>query len=243
MKKKHYIIATITVAFIVAVNKIDNEVMPYYAMVHIAALKDAPAALAFFEGGKVTQMHGVNDLFLGWKGLLSLWPLLVPFTIVGSIAGCFVGLRIMKVKKDKEIKELKESIPVLGMTVSGISRRKAELDRREKDLDARRTKLDEEQEELERAQFIVNTDKAYNDIVRRDAEEDRNQLANLKEDHAKRLDKIIRQDKTIERLETKIVDLEREQVELKKENLKLRKENLAHEENSKESRKSLKSPA
>lgn len=245
MKKKHYIIAIviIVVAIIVALNKIDKEVMPNYGLIHFTALKDASAALAFFETGKVTRMHGVNELFMGWKGLLSLWPLFAPFMIVGSIAGCFVGLQIMKVKKDKEIKQLKESIPALSMNALDISRRNAELCKREKGLDAREAKLDEEQEELERAQIFVNAGMAYNEIVRKDAEEANNQLANLKEDHAKRLDKIVRRDKTIERLETKIVDLEREVVELKKENLKLRKENLAYEESNNESRKSLKSPA
>ena len=245
MKKKHYIIAVviIVVAFIVALNKIDKEVMPNYGLIHFTALQDAPAALAFFKSGKVTYMHGVNDLLMRWNGLLSLWPLLAPFMVVGSISGCFVGLQIMKVKKDREIKDLKENIPVLGMTNLDMSLRQAELDRREKSLKAGKAKLDEEQKALERAQFLVNADQACNEMLRKDAEEAKTQLANLKEDHARRLDKVVRREKTIEKLETKIVDIEREAVELKKENLKLRKQNLAYEESNTEGRKSLKSTA
>lgn len=243
MKKKYYIIAIIVAAVIVALNKIDNEVMPYYALVHFTPPKDAPAILAFFQSGKITRIHGVNGLFMGWSDLPSLWPLLAPFLIVGTVAGCLVGLRIMEAKKDNEIKELKKSIPILGMTELGISRRNADLDKRENDLGAREAKLNKEQEELERAQIFVNAGKAYNEMVRKDAEEANHQLANLKEDHAKRLDKISRLEKNIEKLEMKIVDLEREIVELKKENLKLRRENLAFEESNKEGRKSLKGPA
>lgn len=238
MRKKHYFLAIMVVAvLIVVLNKINDELIPYYAMVHLTAVKDAPAILAIFKSGKVTQMHGVNELFVGWKGLRSLWPLFVPFMFVGSVFGCFVGLQIMRVKKDKEIKDLKASIPVLGMTTLDMAHRKATLDRKAEALEKETRRLEEAWKELQREKRLVDFDKSQFAMLQAEAEEVRNQLSSLKKDLANRLDKITRLEKTIEKLEVRIIDLEREVVELKKENLKLGKENLALAENNTERKK------
>lgn len=228
MRSKKLIIL-IAVGVVAVVMVINAQLMPYYAFIHATQEINASHINEILQDdGNTVKIPHVDKLYMGWP---CLFMLLLPVIIVFLGSGIVIGFRKGLERKDADVKSKLDNIlhgkrvSTSGVIIGGY--RAEEL---EKCFKKECDRLVQEGSKLteERASFDEKL-KQHAELEQK-ATALGKQLENLKQDHANRLEKVSRLEKSNNNLEVKLVDLEKEMVDLKIENLELTKKILVFEQ-------------